>query len=165
MTSSSDGLTAPFALVRFRADDGTEPRLGLVAGERVREVGPDDLGAPDLNAFLAEAPASWDRLAAVAERDDDGWHPLADVTLTAPVTPRQVLQTGANYRTHVIDLVAAGRAVCRVWAWSPTTASVPFRTKISVRHPSIASSPTLRGTAWLLWRNRTGSGCHWPTSP
>jgi 2-keto-4-pentenoate hydratase/2-oxohepta-3-ene-1,7-dioic acid hydratase in catechol pathway len=32
------------------------------------------------------------------------------VTLTAPVTPRQVLQTGANYRTHVIDLVAAGRA-------------------------------------------------------
>ena len=34
--------------------------------------------------------------------------PLADVTLTAPVEPRQVLQTGANYRQHVIDLVAAG---------------------------------------------------------
>ena len=34
--------------------------------------------------------------------------PLADVTLTAPVEPRQVLQAGANYRQHVIELVAAG---------------------------------------------------------
>ena len=34
--------------------------------------------------------------------------PLADVTLTAPVEPRQVLQTGANYRQHVIELVVAG---------------------------------------------------------
>ena len=34
--------------------------------------------------------------------------PLADVTLTAPVEPRQVLQAGANYREHVIELVAAG---------------------------------------------------------
>lgn len=110
MTSSSAGLTATFALVRFRADTGSEARLGLIAGERVRPIGPDELGAPDLNAFLAEAPASWDRLAAVAERDDDAWHPLAEVTLVAPVTPGQVLQTGANYRTHVIDLVAAGRA-------------------------------------------------------
>ena len=109
MTSSSDALTAPFALVRYRAGDA-EPVLGLVAGERVRPIGPDELDAPDLNAFLAEAPAAWDRLAAVAERDDDAWLPIADVTLTAPVTPRQVLQTGANYRTHVIDLVAAGRA-------------------------------------------------------
>ena len=105
MTSSSDGLTAPFALVRFRAGDA-EPVLGLVAGERVREIGPDELGAPDLNAFLAKAPASWERLRSVAEQADASWQPLAEVILTAPVTPRQVLQTGANYRTHVIDLVA-----------------------------------------------------------
>ena len=109
MTSSSDGMTAPFALVRYRAG-GDEPVLGLVAGERVRPVGADELGAADLNAFLAEAPASWDRLSAVADKDDDTWIPLPDVRLTAPVAPRQVLQTGANYRTHVIDLVAAGRA-------------------------------------------------------
>jgi 2-keto-4-pentenoate hydratase/2-oxohepta-3-ene-1,7-dioic acid hydratase in catechol pathway len=124
VTSSSDGLTAPFALVRFRAGDGSEGQLGLVAGERVRPIGPEELGASDLNAFLAETPASWDRLTTVAEVDGDEWLPLADVTLTAPVTPRQVLQTGANYRTHVIDLVAAGRAKndprpieeLRVWA-------------------------------------------------
>jgi 2-keto-4-pentenoate hydratase/2-oxohepta-3-ene-1,7-dioic acid hydratase in catechol pathway len=34
--------------------------------------------------------------------------PLADVVLTAPVEPRQVLQAGANYRQHVIELVVAG---------------------------------------------------------
>ena len=94
---------APFALVRFR--DGEAIRLGLAAGERVRALTPDELGAPTLNRFLA-AP-DWDRLASLAERDGD-WHPLADVTLTAPVEPRQVLQTGANYRQHVIELVAAG---------------------------------------------------------
>jgi 2-keto-4-pentenoate hydratase/2-oxohepta-3-ene-1,7-dioic acid hydratase in catechol pathway len=113
VTSSSAGLTAPYAIVRFRPSGSAadaEPRLGLVAGERVREIGPDELEAPDLNAFLAEAPESWGRLRRIAELADGTWHPLADVTLTAPVTPRQVLQTGANYRTHVIDLVAAGRA-------------------------------------------------------
>ena len=94
---------APFALVRFR--DGEAIRLGLAAGERVRALTPDELGAPTLNRFLA-AP-DWDRLASLAERDGD-WHPLADVTLTAPVEPRQVLQTGANYRQHVIELVVAG---------------------------------------------------------
>ena len=34
--------------------------------------------------------------------------PLGGVVLTAPVEPRQVLQAGANYRQHVIELVAAG---------------------------------------------------------
>ena len=66
MTSSSAGLTAPYALVRFRTGDGAEARLGLVAGDRVREIGPDELGAADLNAFLALAPASWGRMTAVA---------------------------------------------------------------------------------------------------
>ncbi|MGJ8501061.1 hypothetical protein, partial [Glaesserella parasuis] len=62
-----------------------------------------------LNAFLADP--DWDRLEALAatEAETPGdWHPLSDVTLTAPVEPRQVLQTGANYRQHVIELVAAG---------------------------------------------------------
>ena len=95
--------TRPFALARFR--DGGAVALGLVAGDRIRRLSADELGAAGLNAFLA-AP-DWDRLAALA-KDEDGWMPLADVTLTAPVEPRQVLQTGANYRQHVIELVAAG---------------------------------------------------------
>jgi 2,4-diketo-3-deoxy-L-fuconate hydrolase len=105
MTSPSEGLTAPFALARFRGSSG-QPSLGLAAGTRIRPVSPEDLGAPDLNAFLADL--DWDRLERLAAVDDGQWLPLDSVTLTAPVEPRQVLQTGANYRTHVIDLVAAG---------------------------------------------------------
>ena len=101
---SSTGLSAPFALARFGA--GADVRLGLVAGDRIRSLGPDELGATDLNAFLGAA--DWDRLAALATSDGEEWMPLADVTLTAPVQPRQVLQAGANYREHVIELVAAG---------------------------------------------------------
>ncbi|MDQ1129634.1 fumarylacetoacetate hydrolase family protein [Microbacterium sp. SORGH_AS_0888] len=97
--------TPPFALARFRAGD--DIRLGLVAGERIRPLPPEELGAASLNAFLA-AP-DWDRIRALCAMVD-GWRPLAEATLTAPVEPRQVVQTGANYRTHVIDLVMAGRA-------------------------------------------------------
>ncbi|KRB36561.1 fumarylacetoacetate hydrolase family protein [Microbacterium sp. Root180] len=94
---------APYALVRFRT--GAEVRMGLLSGDRVRAVSPDELGAGSLNDFLG-AP-DWDRLAALAAGDGE-WMPLADVTLVAPVEPRQVLQTGANYRQHVIELVVAG---------------------------------------------------------
>ena len=103
MTTSSQGLTAPFALARFR--DGDSVRLGLVAGDRIRPLSADDLAAADLNAFLAHA--DWERLGALASADGE-WMPLADVVLTAPVEPRQVLQAGANYREHVIELVVAG---------------------------------------------------------
>ncbi|MDR7183830.1 2-keto-4-pentenoate hydratase/2-oxohepta-3-ene-1,7-dioic acid hydratase in catechol pathway [Microbacterium trichothecenolyticum] len=103
MTTSSRGLTAPFALARFR--DGDSVRLGLVAGDRIRAVSDDELGAAGLNAFLAHP--DWDRLRALASHDR-GWMSLADVVLTAPVEPRQVVQAGANYREHVIELVVAG---------------------------------------------------------
>ncbi|MGP6176293.1 fumarylacetoacetate hydrolase family protein [Microbacterium sp. A196] len=96
--------TAPFALARYR--DGDSARLGLVAGDRIRPLDDEELGAAGLNAFLA-AP-DWDRLGALAESADGAWLPLDEVVLTAPVEPRQVLQTGANYRQHVIELVAAG---------------------------------------------------------
>jgi 2-keto-4-pentenoate hydratase/2-oxohepta-3-ene-1,7-dioic acid hydratase in catechol pathway len=101
MTTAS--FSAPFALARFREADAV--RLGLVAGERIRPLDADDLGAEGLNAFLA-AP-DWQRLEALAGAEGP-WRPLAEVTLTAPVEPRQVLQAGANYRQHVIELVAAG---------------------------------------------------------
>ncbi|WP_106815362.1 fumarylacetoacetate hydrolase family protein [Microbacterium timonense] len=97
-------MTAPFALARYR--DGDSVRLGLVAGDRVRAVSRDELGAADLNAFLAHP--DWERLRALADSESEGWMPLADVVLTAPVEPRQVLQAGANYREHVIELVVAG---------------------------------------------------------
>ncbi|MDY0911170.1 fumarylacetoacetate hydrolase family protein [Microbacterium sp. CFBP9034] len=102
MTTTA-GPEAPFALARFREAAGS--RLGLVAGDRIRGLSEEDLGAASLNDFLADP--DWDRLAALAEAEGE-WMPLSDVTLTAPVEPRQVLQTGANYRQHVIELVVAG---------------------------------------------------------
>lgn len=104
MTSHGE-LDNRFALARFR--DGEEVLLGLVAGDRIRPLDESELGARDLNSFLADSFAGWERLAALVDTDGP-WRPLAEVTLVAPVEPRQVLQTGANYREHVIQLVAAG---------------------------------------------------------
>jgi 2-keto-4-pentenoate hydratase/2-oxohepta-3-ene-1,7-dioic acid hydratase in catechol pathway len=95
--------TAPFALARYR--QGDDVVLGLVAGERIRPLEAADLGAADLNAFLA-AP-DWDRLAGLAQVEGP-WSSLDDATLVAPVEPRQVLQAGANYRTHVVQLIMGG---------------------------------------------------------
>lgn len=102
-SNAARGVTAPFALARYRDTEGT--RLGLVAGERVRPLGAAELGAPALNDFLA-AP-DWDRLASLAAAGGP-WRPLGEVRLDAPVEPRQVLQAGANYRTHVVQLIVAG---------------------------------------------------------
>jgi 2-keto-4-pentenoate hydratase/2-oxohepta-3-ene-1,7-dioic acid hydratase in catechol pathway len=114
--TTSSGPTVPFALARFASDAGPVP--GLVVADRIRPLSAAELGADSLNAFLAGGDAAWDRLATLAadasqpggRTADAAWQPLESVTLLAPVEPRQVLQTGANYRTHVIDLVAAGRA-------------------------------------------------------
>ncbi|MGQ2914352.1 fumarylacetoacetate hydrolase family protein [Microbacterium aurantiacum] len=105
MTTTSTGPDAPFALARYRDADAV--RVGVVAGDRIRPVPSEVLGADGLNGFLAAG--EWTGVRALAE--DEGaadWRALAEVTLTAPVEPRQVLQTGANYRQHVIELVAAG---------------------------------------------------------
>ncbi len=94
------GPDAPYALARFR-DGG----LGVVAGDRILPVAPSDLGAASLNEFLGAG--DWSPVARLAETDG-AWRPLADVDLGAPVEPRQVLQAGANYRSHVIELMMAG---------------------------------------------------------
>src|SRR6478735_11506572 len=104
MTTMSLDPKTPFALARYR--EGAEVRAGLVVGDRIRGLDAEVFGAGGLNGFLG-AP-DWDRVAALAHDVDAQWMPLAEVTLTAPVEPRQVLQTGANYRQHVIELVVAG---------------------------------------------------------
>jgi 2-keto-4-pentenoate hydratase/2-oxohepta-3-ene-1,7-dioic acid hydratase in catechol pathway len=48
--------------------------------------------------------ADWARLRPLLDTVDGGWVELDDVTVLPPVAPRQVIQTGANYRTHVMDL-------------------------------------------------------------
>ncbi|RBP65601.1 2-keto-4-pentenoate hydratase/2-oxohepta-3-ene-1,7-dioic acid hydratase in catechol pathway [Brevibacterium sanguinis] len=95
--------TAPYTLARYR--QGEDVRLGLVVGARIRPLDAEDLGAAGLNDFLAEP--DWDRLARLAEAEGQ-WTPISEVTLVAPVAPRQVLQAGANYRSHVVQLIMGG---------------------------------------------------------
>ncbi|HTJ71044.1 MAG TPA: fumarylacetoacetate hydrolase family protein [Actinospica sp.] len=110
MTTDHEAVdAAPFALGVFAAGDGPE-FAGLVLGERVRDV--SALGS--VNGLLADWDASFARLARLAAAPDADaepglWHELAALDVRCPVEPRQILQAGANYRKHVVDIVMAER--------------------------------------------------------
>ncbi len=91
-----------FAIVRFRRSPGAPAEPGVLVAGRVHRLDLAALGAASLNDVFER----WDELEADVRSAGDGDDGIAldEVTLTAPVQPRQVLQTGANYRTHVIDL-------------------------------------------------------------
>ncbi|WP_369031957.1 fumarylacetoacetate hydrolase family protein [Streptomyces adonidis] len=100
----------PFALGTFSAPDG-EPFPGLLVEDRVL----------DLSTALDRAPSG---VRAVVERWEEtlpvlhtlaadtvlGWQPLDVLRVHAPLEPRQIFQSGANYRQHVIDLEVAHRS-------------------------------------------------------
>ncbi|MHC5794799.1 fumarylacetoacetate hydrolase family protein [Lacisediminihabitans sp. FW035] len=99
---SAAGIRAvPFSLVRFRTVD-SPPVAGLLVDGRILPL------AETINELLAVWEASFARLVALAEASD-GWLDASSVTLVAPVEPRQVIQAGANYRTHVIELAMSHR--------------------------------------------------------
>ncbi|MEV0184740.1 fumarylacetoacetate hydrolase family protein [Streptomyces sp. NPDC050625] len=102
-------FTGPFALGTFSLE-GSAPFPGLVVGDRVRDLSalPAPAGAPTTLALLENwdsALPEWRRLAEGPHSDD--WLPLACLHVHAPVRPRQILQAGANYRSHVIELTMA----------------------------------------------------------
>ena len=70
------------------------------------------LGEPALTtlALLERWDEELPRLHTLAGDPERDWRPLADLTVHAPVEPRQIFQSGANYRQHVIDLAVAHRA-------------------------------------------------------
>ena len=102
------GPDAPFALGVFALPDG-RPFTGLVRGDRVRDV--SALGS--VNELLAGWDAAFPRLAGLAAEAADAeappWHRLAALDVRCPVEPAQILQCGANYRKHVVDIVMAER--------------------------------------------------------
>ena len=94
--------SGPFALGTFRSDSGSFP--GLVTGLRVRDLSDQ---VPSVRA-LVDAWDTWlPRLHDLAATADGPWHDLAALQVLAPIEPGQILQSGANYRKHVVDLVAA----------------------------------------------------------
>ncbi|MFJ9721807.1 fumarylacetoacetate hydrolase family protein [Streptomyces sp. NPDC101209] len=109
--SASALFAGPFALATLSAPDG--PRFPAL-------VTPDGLVLDLRSAFgderltvlhlLEDWPATLPRLHALAADTGLARTPLADLHVHAPVEPRQVFQSGANYRQHVIDLHVAHRA-------------------------------------------------------
>jgi 2,4-diketo-3-deoxy-L-fuconate hydrolase len=95
--------TAPFALGTFADAEGEFP--GLVQGEHVISLRGERWG--DTRAMLADWPAAFARLEQLAAEPPEGGVALATLAVRAPVTPVQVLQSGANYRRHVIDIILA----------------------------------------------------------
>jgi 2-keto-4-pentenoate hydratase/2-oxohepta-3-ene-1,7-dioic acid hydratase in catechol pathway len=114
---ATDPSPAPaFALGTFSLGGGL-PFPGLVAGDGVVDL----RGLPELRGVLGPDPQVRDLLEQWAKAlpvlreaaADPGRarHRVADLRVHAPLRPRQILQSGANYRTHVIDLAVAHEPV------------------------------------------------------
>lgn len=89
-----------FALGRFALAERVF--VGLVLpGERVLDLSDR---FPTLAALLEDWEAAFARLSELAAAAEGG-HALADLRVLPPIEPTaQILQSGANYRQHVIDL-------------------------------------------------------------
>ncbi|KUM42228.1 fumarylacetoacetate hydrolase family protein [Arthrobacter sp. EpRS71] len=98
-------MTKPnYALVRFQEQGTDKAQTGLLVGDRVLPLD------SDINSLIQHwdtTEAELDSLAASA--GEETGLALSGVEVLAPVEPAQVLQTGANYRKHVIDLAVAHR--------------------------------------------------------
>ena len=89
---------------------------GLVVGDSVRDLRADAPSLPvaDLSSrtatrgLLEQWSAVLPVLARLAAEPSTGtWVAASGLTTHAPIAPQQVLQAGANYRKHVIDLAVA----------------------------------------------------------
>lgn len=104
-------FAGPFALATLSAQDGPDfPALvtpdAFVVDLRIA------LGDAQLTVrrLLEDWPTARGRLQSLAGDSTTERRPLAEFRVHAPVEPRQVFQSGANYRQHVIDLHVAHRS-------------------------------------------------------
>lgn len=100
----------PFALGTLSPPDGS-PFPGLVVGDRVLDLSQALAWEPaDVRAVLERWAETLPVLRTLADEDALDWQPVQGLRVHAPVEPRQIFQSGANYRQHVIDLEVAHRA-------------------------------------------------------
>jgi 2-keto-4-pentenoate hydratase/2-oxohepta-3-ene-1,7-dioic acid hydratase in catechol pathway len=97
--------TEPFALGVFRRPAAVGTFAGLVRGDRVRDI--SALGT--IGDLLADWGGAFARLAELAEAPGGDWVSRDELSVCCPVAPGQILQCGANYRRHVVDMVMAER--------------------------------------------------------
>src|SRR3954464_4913196 len=102
MTTSSR-----FAIGTFAAGDG-RPFAGLVLGARVADLGPPLGSGVTVRALVDDWDRSLPRLQALADRlaPEDAEHPNDDPRPLPPLEAGNVFCAGANYRRHVLDLLA-----------------------------------------------------------
>jgi 2,4-didehydro-3-deoxy-L-rhamnonate hydrolase len=99
---SDTGLAAgSLGLGTFRAGEREFPGVARPDG------GVADISAayPSVRAALADWDAAQDRLAELAAGPAE--HDLDALDVRPPLEPSQIIQSGANYRRHVLDLAAA----------------------------------------------------------
>ncbi|MFJ6855096.1 fumarylacetoacetate hydrolase family protein [Streptomyces sp. NPDC091271] len=109
--SASALFAGPFALGTLSAPGGSAfPALVTPDGQvtDLRDAfGEEQLTVRDL---LDDWETALPRLRTLSGGSGSGSRPLEGFRVHAPVEPRQVFQSGANYRQHVIDLHVAHRA-------------------------------------------------------
>ncbi len=109
--SASALFAGPFALGTLAADDGRAfPALVDSEGQVVDLRTVLDEPALTMRGLLEQWPTALPRLREIAACAEPVRRPLSQFRVLAPVEPRQVFQSGANYRQHVIDLHVAHRA-------------------------------------------------------
>lgn len=104
-------FAGPFALATLSGQDGSAFPALVTRDAQVLDLraalGDDRLA---IRSLLENWDATLPRLEALAEDGGPQRKPLADFQVHAPVEPRQIFQSGANYRQHVIDLHVAHKA-------------------------------------------------------
>lgn len=104
-------FAGPFALATLSAPGGPAFPALVTPDAQALDLRPA-LGGTGLTmrTLLDDWESVAPRLTALAEDGAPARRPLAEFRVHAPVEPRQVFQSGANYRQHVIDLHVAHRA-------------------------------------------------------
>jgi 2-keto-4-pentenoate hydratase/2-oxohepta-3-ene-1,7-dioic acid hydratase in catechol pathway len=86
--------------------DGSHTFAGLVLdGERVLDLSAE--GWANTRAILGDWDTSLGRLKRIVENDTGEGEALDSLVSLPPICPAQILQSGANYRKHVIDIILA----------------------------------------------------------
>ncbi|KDN75569.1 hydrolase [Streptomyces olindensis] len=100
----------PFALGTLSAPDRRR-FPGLVVRDRVLDLSQALAWEPtDVRSVLERWEEALPVLHTLAGEDALEWQRLDGLRVHAPVEPRQIFQSGANYRQHVIDLEVAHRS-------------------------------------------------------
>ncbi|HEX6467683.1 MAG TPA: fumarylacetoacetate hydrolase family protein [Streptosporangiaceae bacterium] len=101
-------FAGPFALGTFSAR-GTDAFPGLLVpdGRVLDLVSALDEPGLTVRSLLERWADALPRLHELSQDRGREWLPLRGLRVHAPVEPRQIFQSGANYRTHVIELAVA----------------------------------------------------------